>query len=310
MNELNEDITTALASFLATKELIALASTCRHFGGSPLTARRKEQYPWNEPRNHLRERLKRERENGVLSLIEKAAKREVKKARREDVVLKRGSLLKRSSRRESWFAPYGRLVQLRTKPVFYRIIGEHMTHHDNKDLSIVKDLNPRHRDWGELPLAVGQEVMSTGQHYAEFKAVRGGIVKIGIIRPGAQEWDGKIGRLNEHSGFIHYCVQQQSMGTQGYAGDVHHFLWKPDFTDVPEDTGPRDFGRRRGGLRDNDMIGIGVDLDRGELSVYFNNLYIGVKKTGLRGHYCWAVSILDDYMRPIIKISPPHWAKV
>ena len=65
-----------------------------------------------------------------------------------------------------------------------------------------------------MPLALCQDVMTEGLHYAEFKALRGGDIKIGIVRPG-KEWDCKkmkIGLLDERSGFIHYCVQEQSSG--------------------------------------------------------------------------------------------------
>ena len=293
MNELNADITLALAPFLTANDLISLASTCRHFGGSPSTARRNEQFPWNEPPRHMRARLMQERNDGVLSLIEEAAMNEVETARGEDIDWDRGGLLKRAGS-ESWFAPYNRLVQLRTKPVFYRIVGKRMTHHSSTDLSLVRSKSPMDglmTNCWEMPLALCQDVMTEGVHYAEFKAVRGGEVKIGIVRP-AKEWDCKkmkIGLLDDRSGFIHYCVQQQSLGIQGYDGDVHHFLYKPD-------------------LRDNDVIGVGLDLDAGELSVYLNDVEIGVKKRGLRGHYCWAVSIRDRH--PIIKISRPPWAKV
>ena len=76
MNVLNKDNIFALAPFLTANDLIALASTCRHFGG----------------RNH-----------GVLSVIEEAAMKDVEKARREDVDWDRGGLLKRPAS-ESWFA--------------------------------------------------------------------------------------------------------------------------------------------------------------------------------------------------------------
>ena len=85
MNVLNKDNIFALAPFLTANDLIALASTCRHFGGG----------------NH-----------GVMSMIEEAAMSEVKRAKAEDIDWDRGGLLKRPAS-ESWFAPYHRLVQLR-----------------------------------------------------------------------------------------------------------------------------------------------------------------------------------------------------
>lgn len=233
-----------------------------------------------------------ERNACVLSLIETAAMVEVNKVSEENKEWNRVRLLTRSSR-ESWFAPYSRLVQLRTKPVFYRILGKRMTFHDAKDLSLVRNKIPRDplmSDWRELPLALSQEVMTDGLHYAEFTAVRGGHVELGIVRP-AKGWDGKIGLLDERSDFIHHCVKQQSMGVQGFNGHVHSYFYEP------------------GVMRRNEVIGLYLDLHRGELSIWRNCLPIGLCLGGLRGHYCWAVSIRNN-SHTIIKIGRAPWAVV
>lgn len=301
MEELNPDILSTVASFLTAKDLLSVAATSTHFGGTFADEKKegKRRKKCSGPSSRSRMR----------SLMEDAAQTNVMKAIKEHKDWDRGDNLKRGG--HSWYAAYHRLVQLHTQPVFYRVFGTRMTYHDSTDLSQVRYRAPRDMlmtaSW-EMPLVICQEVMTTSIHYIEFKVVRGGdAVKVGIIRP-AKEWDDKrasIGLLGPDSAFIHFCVEQRSLGNEAYAGDVHHCLFMPahrheQYEDHIAPGTPS--------VRDNDVIGLYLNLDIGLLSLYLNDRELGVTKRGLSGHYCWAVSVGES--RPIIKISRPPFAEL
>jgi len=56
-------------------------------------------------------------------------------------------------------------------------------------------------------------------------------------------------------------------------------------------------------LRNDDVVGLLLDLDQGILSAYKNGRCLGVKKDGLVGHYCWVASVTNAVYRGAVKIE-------
>ena len=53
-------------------------------------------------------------------------------------------------------------------------------------------------------------------------------------------------------------------------------------------------------------IGLLLDLDKGNLTVYMNNSKLGVMKEGLSGEYSWFASISNENSVPIERGIPPQ----
>ena len=84
---------------------------------------------------------------------------------------------------------YRRLHQLRSGPVFYRLIGNGRKHVKG-DLAHVAEKRRRHGNSCQ-GIAVCQEIMTDGRHYVEFAVTEGSYdMRPGIMRP-IKEWDAK-----------------------------------------------------------------------------------------------------------------------
>lgn len=335
MEEFNDDIIYVLASFLTARELGITASTCKRFGGmrpTPAVMAKNNSKKWKRAK-----RRKRNPSKCGWNLMEEAARKMVEAMVNDDdnsnVDGDYYDLLKRKGG-ESWLRVYHRSIQLRTQLAFTRFIGNLISHRNIKDLSCIQ--RPKVvRD--DLPasmnnaFALCQEIMSGGEHYAEFTVTDGrlGLV-LGIMRP-VIEWDDtalkpgplhnlvrrrNFGRHPDSCGYIQFCREQNQEGNQGYAGAVHNILFHPMYDTVGYDTYVRgaigllrpqnDYTVAIGLLApQNDyVIGLLLDLDEGTLSVYFNGEYLGIKQRGLQGHYRWAVSFSSSFnCKPIVKIS-------
>jgi hypothetical protein len=110
--------------------------------------------------------------------------------------------------------------------------------------------------------------MRAGRHYAEFTVASGSVMCFGVIRPG---WDVEGGMdaflVNGH------CFYDTFSG--------HRF---PNVLSWEGLQTAREEG---------DRIGMLLDLDQGSMTVYKNDVRLGVMATGLSGEYSWAVTLFD-----------------
>ena len=115
-------------------------------------------------------------------------------------------------------------------------------------------------------------VMRAGRHFANFFLVEGGFMMLGVVRP---NWDAASG-LHAHEQGHHVFY---------HTGSGQRFL------------GKRSQRRKRkwpGMMRaaEGDCIGLLLDFDEGSMTVYKNDVQLGVMvASGLHGEYCWAVGI-------------------
>ncbi|EJK50790.1 hypothetical protein THAOC_30111 [Thalassiosira oceanica] len=142
--------------------------------------------------------------------------------------------------------------------------------------------------------------MRTGEHYAEFKSLEAACV--GIVRP-MPELDTSnfrdkeyfyFGDLDLYPVFLTHKTKEwgeDSVHTCNYgAHDGHSYSTKWDWAD----RGRHDEGWA--GMESSmsgDTVGLLLDLDEGTLTVYRNNLPLGVMKDGLSGPFCWCTYVDD-----------------
>jgi len=113
--------------------------------------------------------------------------------------------------------------------------------------------------------AASKVVMWSGRHFAQFTVLEGQIMFFGAIRPA---WDVERGANCQQDGC---CLYYTFRGTR-----------LPDRVDW---RGMQD-AKEQG-----DRIGMLLDLDQGSMTVWKNDVQLGVMQSeGLSGPLCWAVS--------------------
>ena len=119
----------------------------------------------------------------------------------------------------------------------------------------------------EWHTAASKAVIRAGRHYAEFTMVSGSVVFFGVIRPG---WDVEGGQGAE-------------------VVDGHCFY---DTFDGRRFPGDHDWEGMQTAEDEDDRIGMLLDLDQGSMTVWKNDVLLGVMVAeGLSGPLCWAVSL-------------------
>jgi hypothetical protein len=118
--------------------------------------------------------------------------------------------------------------------------------------------------------AASKVVMRAGRNYSEFTVIANGGVLCGIIRPGWNvEGQCELGRPRPNQ------------------TTDHSFYWPH--------SGRRDPGYEvwpgTQASQVGDRVGMLLDLTAGTLTVYKNDVSLGVMATGLRGEFCWAVMV-------------------
>lgn len=116
--------------------------------------------------------------------------------------------------------------------------------------------------------AASKAIMRAGRHYAHF-TVQGEML-CGLIRPGWDEREGQNAHLED--GHCFYYTYHGKRYPSSYGGEGMQSARQP-----------------------GDRIGLLLDLDKGSMAVYKNDERLGVmESSGLRGAYCWAVSMFSQ----------------
>jgi hypothetical protein len=164
---------------------------------------------------------------------------------------------------ERWISLMHEAEQLRLPPVFCRFCPDGFAVGEQGRLVTATR-------WMDQAAACST-VMRSGRHFGQFSLVEGGFMMLGVVRP---SWDA-VSELHAHE--------------QG-----HHVFYHTG-------SGQRFLGKRKGKRKwpgmaraagEGDCIGLMLDFDEGSVTVFKNNVQLGVMvASGLHGDYCWAVGI-------------------
>ena len=136
---------------------------------------------------------------------------------------------------------------------------------------------------GEFRAAASSGVMSSGRHFAQFTLLEGQIMFFGAIRP---RWD----------------VAGVRAGRPQYA-DGHCFYSTHNGACFPAS---RKWQGMEPAKQQGDRVGMLLDLDQGSMTVYKNDVMLGVMQ-GLAGPFCWAVSAFRGTSARIESVALPAY---
>ena len=190
-----------------------------------------------------------------LSVVEEAARRWVASCSDQE----RGWVPRRGH--ESWLGLVHEVEVLQLPLAFARA---------HADITLSEDGAVATRgDQGEFRAAKSRGAMRSGRHFAQFTVLKGHILFFGAILP---RWD----------------VQGVRAGRPQYGGMLHCFYSTRDGGRYPS-------GYKWKGMQEakeeGDRIGMLLDLDQGCMTIYKNDVLLGVMQSeGLTGPFCWCVS--------------------
>jgi hypothetical protein len=166
--------------------------------------------------------------------------------------------------RESWLGLMWEVESLRRGVVFGRSHAAMTLSEDGALATVDRAI------YGCFITAASKAVMRAGRHYAQFTVVSGIYKFFGVIRPG---WDVEGGE--ETDAVDGHCFYDTFSGHS------------------PPLPGYRDWEGKQSAQKEGDRIGMLLDLDQGSVTVYKNDVRLGVMATGLSGEYSWAVSLIN-----------------
>jgi hypothetical protein len=250
----NKDAILHIASYLDSIELVRLSLTCKRLGGS-------------------------DSHNDNKSLMEKAAHQIFNEAQ----VVEKNALPKTEG--ESWISLYNELLLLRSPLVFDQLYGREMRYPVNQSIDYTFQVNNSFT-------GMCNHTMRAGKHYAKYTKLVGEGLYIGVMRPlnsldeRSYEW---LNPFSDNNWMLHQVGNGQWSGSDIDAcaydntdGECTWINWHEESMLVTEWEGMETSGN-------GDVIGLLLDLDEGNLSVYKNERRLGVMKDGLSGEYCWMV---------------------
>ena len=218
------------------------------------------------------------------SLVEEVARQAVSSMATDDEVSR---LPVYSSGTTSWLSILYRYEPL---PIFDVLMGGYIEYR-NGDKSTVQALSEYHY----CSAASCNYPMTSGSHYAEFEIIAG-LPYLGIMRPidtgGAREiypffghfYPVFLAQRSEDWGDsdVHVCEYFSQDGKMCWINwDDDEDNWYLDWKGMES-------------CRAGDTVGMLLNLDEGTLTVYKNNLRLGIMKNDLHGSYCWFVTLLDN----------------
>lgn len=289
----DEDNLASILSFLEPQDFAQLASTCKFFGES----------------------IHSIGDGPLVSFAKRIAHKLY-----EDIPLQEKKLLPVYQNGKSPFFFYNELIKLRKPRKFDRLIGIGIQHAIG-DESVIRPkllLCPPKMPWTpDLNFfaftAVSDHVMRAGKHYVTFTCnhpinadsddeMRFGIVRplnqytpeTGLFTPFCKRWAYQLRRLkcpDWGDCNIHSCVYKVKTG-QCQSTD-----WD-DSRIEPGDGGEyfqTDTWEGMQMFEGCGKIGLLLDYDEGTLTVYKNDIKLGVMKEGLSGAYCWMVTVGTDW---------------
>jgi hypothetical protein len=267
----SDDVVYALASFLAPKDLVNLALTCKSFGASGKSS-------WSK--------------------MEEVARRQVSAAK-DDVNFKwRHSDLLTIDGQESWINVYNRLHLLRTSVIFYTFINNDIGY-VNRNISHIQAKKCRSRGALNSDLhsyAICQQTMdfnqNSGRYFIQFHITgRSSTLQLGLMRPIHSNKRKRKMKIPEYHKF---CSTQED---PAFTGLTHYFFLNPFL--VP------------GFIFDgDDLCGLLMDLGSRELRAYKNYKLvqiINMQPFGLKGHFCWAVTMKSHHKDRISVLIRNNW---
>ena len=191
---------------------------------------------------------------------------------------------------ESSLADYHYLQLMREPLSFDQLVG---TEYVNNDKSCVVHSG---NDW---ETAFSNNILMAGKHYVTFEVNSSGspslpFVYIGVMRPGEANQGASGAPICAE--FFHNFTRR--MGHGDHISNVHCCMY---FSFNGECYSSNWGGSRESIITDKTWdgmesmfegeLGMLLDLDEGTLTVFKNGRKLGIMKRGLRGSYCWAVSM-------------------
>ena len=288
----DEDNLAAISSYLEPRDFTSLASTCKRFGA----------------KTH---RI----EDEDVSLMKKIAHKIYESASLEE---KDGLP---NHQQEDPFILYSALLDLRKPLKFDRLLGKNIEHFEDK--SIIKSqplegffvlkVAPGTGRVFKASTAISNHVMRSGKHYVIFTCSdlsleQNSLLWFGIVRPLNQI----IVKRSMFTPFCGDCINnlRQLKCPEWGDSNIHACVYKAtdghcqstdwetrDDSRIEPGTGRLQFfktdtweGMQGIPFEGKSKIGLLLDCDRGTLTVYKNDIKLGVMKSGLSGAYCWMVS--------------------
>ena len=265
----NSDSLFKIASYLPATDLLNLALTCKRFG------------------------VAAESDNNVsgdesLSLIEETARKIV-----QEIIITTGEERPRNEG-ESWLANYH---YLQSVVVFDQLNSDNFEYVEGNKSCI--NINS-----SVLATAFSNNIMKTGRHFVSFDASTR-FFFVGAMRPGTLiNRTENLNPIQPADFFRDFFRQNFSQSTESLVYNTNNSIhcclfygrdgacYSSHWHENNVGNSTRDVTWMESFIALGGEVGMLLDLDEGTLSAYQNGQSLGVMKRGLRGHYCWAVSIL------------------
>ena len=313
MMDYTDGVVISVASFLAPRDMVSLALTCKRFGARyGVTSSR-------EARRLAREAKRENTKSNKWSLMEETARQLLDS---EASGPERVALPRRGA--ESWMGVYHELQLLRAPRKFDQLLGRTMYHCFGG--SKKQYARARHIEDCNVGAAISQHVMRAGKHCISFYINEGGqgIISVGIMRPiedlsliSFQKFDPTELDLSSVSREQNRVQRSEddddcSEGSETPNFDCCMLATRTGYNMYRDwnDELPR-FSVWEGmtsypALSGTELLFLGLDLDNGILQVFRNDKFVG-ERTGLSGEYCWVASLLpsrSERSNPTVCLAP------
>lgn len=305
MESFSEDTLFAITSYLTSVDILNVALTCRHFGGKPGGVSAGVSSKKRKAKNNT---ANVESSSGrQWTLMEEMAKRRIDETKKDIDWQEKweGTDVYKLTRRkgsESWIRVDNCIQKMSSALVFHRLIGsggagvgyirKNPSHIEMKSTrEVIPDERFSHPD--DFPtmvnsIAVCQDVMTEGRHYAEFTVLQEGWITPGIMQPIRSCYDATFVKripLCEAGGWLNILRSYSHVSYSHRWNDVStsHRFFGEDSDDTPFTIVFQPKGT---------VIGLLLDLDTDMLQMYVNGEMRYQFEDGYSGgQYSWATLI-------------------